>query len=211
MKIEYWGDFTCPYTYIGSSNLKQALKNLNLDAEILMHSYELNPDMPSDKWESTLKQLMEKDGMTEEEAQKQIESVNDYGRQSGLPIHFGKEHFCNTRDAHRLVTWAQSIDTKAASELVSALFHANFAENKTLSDPEVLLEAVKAVGLDVDVAREVLNSDAFLDDVLAQEKKAEQIPIETIPYFIIDGHVVDTSMPVEGFEKELNTIISRKN
>lgn len=212
MKIEYWGDFTCPYSYIGSSNLKQALKNLGLydQAEMKMNAYELNPDMPAGVWESTLQQLMEKDDMTKPEAEAQIQAVDNYGKESGLPINFGGEHFCNTRAAHRLTSYAQTIDMHLGMKLVSALFHANFAEGKTLSDPDVLLEIADSVGLPKEEAAKVLANDLFLEEVLEQEKQAEEIPIETIPYFVIEDTVVDSSKPVKDFEEILKKIIAEK-
>lgn len=210
MIINWWGDFTCPYSYIGSSNLKRAAKNLGIDAEFIMHAYELHPDMPDDEYISTETALIQDDGMTPAQAKQQIMAVDAYAKQSDLPMNFAGEHFCNTLDAHRLVSWAQTIDKALASDLVDALYYANFAENQILTDEDVLLSCVKKAGLDVGEAEKVLNSDAFTNMVRADEEEAERIGFESIPYFRIDETVLDSSKPLDECEKILKEVLEKE-
>lgn len=44
MKISYWIDFNCPYSYIGLTRLNKAIEELKLeDVKLDVHAYELDP------------------------------------------------------------------------------------------------------------------------------------------------------------------------
>ena len=43
MKIEIWSDFTCPWCYIAKATLDQALKENNMQAEYIYHTYQTVP------------------------------------------------------------------------------------------------------------------------------------------------------------------------
>ena len=68
-----------------------------------------------------------------------------------------------------------------------ALFDAYFGEAKNVSDKDVLLEAVRAAGLDAAEAEQVLDSDSFVDIVRADEAKWQQAGISSVPAFVING------------------------
>ena len=211
MEITYWADFTCPYSYIGSQNLMMALKNMEITADVFMKSYELNPNMPKDKSESSQQQLKEIDGLNPQQIKEQIENLNAYAALSKLPMDFAKARFCNTFDAHRLTCWAQKVDLAKSNTLISLIFNANFAKGEDIADHKILLQLAHEAGLNETEAKAVLDSDDYGNEVRAQEREADAIPVETIPYFIIDGVVVDHSDTLQGFEEILAQILKAKN
>ena len=49
MEIKYWSDIACPFCYIGSNNMKKALKDLDLQDKVPLKflSYQLDPNAPT--------------------------------------------------------------------------------------------------------------------------------------------------------------------
>ncbi|MBR5954661.1 MAG: DsbA family protein [Methanobrevibacter sp.] len=45
MKIIYWSDFNCPYSYMGYVQLKKAIRELKLDIELEMKAFEIEPNL----------------------------------------------------------------------------------------------------------------------------------------------------------------------
>src|SRR2546429_3366332 len=72
----------------------------------------------------------------------------------------------NSRLAQELGKWA---DTQPGGEAIhDALFRAYFVEARDISQPAVLLDVARQVGLSVDAAREVLEQRTFKDAVDAR-------------------------------------------
>ena len=44
MRIKYWSDYACPYCYIGETNLRHALDELDIMYEFEMKAFELDPN-----------------------------------------------------------------------------------------------------------------------------------------------------------------------
>ena len=63
MKIIYWSDFNCPYSYIGYTRLKKAMNELKLDIELDMKAFELEHELDDEI----------------------IPMVNHYARKYGIP------------------------------------------------------------------------------------------------------------------------------
>ncbi len=45
MRIVFWSDFNCPYSYIGLNRLSQAIDELNLECKWEMMAFELSLDV----------------------------------------------------------------------------------------------------------------------------------------------------------------------
>jgi hypothetical protein len=74
---------------------------------------------------------------------------------------------------------------------------------------EVLLAAVQTAGLDVEQAKQILESDTYGDDVRAVERYYQGAGIRSVPAIIInDRHLISGGQPVEVFEKALRQIAS---
>jgi predicted DsbA family dithiol-disulfide isomerase len=71
----------------------------------------------------------------------------------------------------------------------------------------VLLRVAAEVGLDVERARAVLESNQFGDEVREQEHRWRALGIDSVPSLVIDGrHLIQGGQPVEVFEKTLREI-----
>ncbi len=187
MEIFYWSDYACPYCYIGETNLKAALRELGLDCRPEMRSFELSPGAPRSCPGPTRDLVARKYGLTDEQAEASLQRINEMAADSGLIFDFGKTRFTSTFDAHRLTKLARSRSAELADALTEQLFRAGFCLGAELADPEVLLTAARAVGLEEDAVRAVLSSDAYAEEVRADEQLAHQYGVSGVPYFVIDG------------------------
>src|SRR6201987_646919 len=99
----------------------------------------------------------------------------------GLP--YGRRtHTYNSRLAQELGKWA---DTQPGGEAIhDALFHAYFVDARDISQPAVLLEIVKQVGLPVEAARDVLEKRTFRAAVDADWKLSRDYGITGVPTFV---------------------------
>jgi predicted DsbA family dithiol-disulfide isomerase len=115
----------------------------------------------------------------------------------GLP--YGERSMTyNSRIAQELGKWA---DTQPGGEAIhDALFRAYFVEARDISQPAVLLDIVKAVGLPVDKAREVIEQRTFKDAVDADWKLSREYGITGVPTFVAGRYGVVGAQPYEALE-----------
>jgi predicted DsbA family dithiol-disulfide isomerase len=105
----------------------------------------------------------------------------------------------NSRLAQELGKWA---DTQPGGEaLHDALFRAYFVEARDISQPAVLLEIVREVGLPADGAREVLEKRTFKEAVDADWKLSRQYGITGVPTFVVGHRGVVGAQPYETLER----------
>ena len=119
----------------------------------------------------------------------------------GLP--YGERtHTYNSRLAQELGKWA---DTQPGGEAFhEAMFRAYFVEGRDISQPAVLLEIAKSVGLPVDAAREVLEKRTFKAAVDADWKLSRQYGVTGVPTFVVGRHGVVGAQPYEALEQLVN-------
>ena len=115
----------------------------------------------------------------------------------GLP--YGERSMTyNSRIAQELGKWA---DTQPNGEAIhDALFRAYFVDARDISDPAVLLDIVKEVGLPADAAREVIEKRTFKDAVDADWKLSREYGITGVPTFVAGRYGVVGAQPYEALE-----------
>ena len=105
----------------------------------------------------------------------------------------------NSRLAQELGKWA---DTQPGGDAIhDALFRAYFVDARDISQPDVLLDIVKAVGLPVDAAREVLETRTFKAAVDADWELSRQYGITGVPTFVAGRQGVVGAQPYETLER----------
>lgn len=109
----------------------------------------------------------------------------------------------NSRLAQELGKWA---DTQPGGEAIhDALFRAYFAEGRDISQPSVLLDVARKVGLSVDGAREVLENRTFKDAVDADWKLSREYGVTGVPTFVAGEHGVVGAQPYEALVELVQT------
>lgn len=207
LKIDFVSDIACPWCAIGLSSLQRALERLGdtVDAQIVMHPYELNPQM-GPQGESIVEYLGKKYHRTPAQIAETQAMIRERGADVGFA--FGpRDHVYNTFDAHRLLYWA-GLEGKQLP-LKQALLRAYHGEGKDPSNHDVLVEAAQSVGLDTAKAREVLQGGAYADEVRAEEQQAQAMGIQSVPSIIFnERYLVTGGQPVEAFEQAIRQILA---
>jgi predicted DsbA family dithiol-disulfide isomerase len=147
--------------------------------------------------------LAKKYGMSLEQAHAAEARVAENARSSGLDYVLGAHDVGNTFDAHRLIHFAAAQGRQR--ELVAALFHAHFADERSIFDDARLLDLAVEAGLDKDGAAAVLaDESAYADAVRADEAEAAALGANGVPFFVLDRkYGVSGGQPAEVFMKAL--------
>ncbi len=120
--------------------------------------------------------------------------------EEGLP-YSRRTHTYNSRLAQELGKWA---DTQPSGEAIhDALYRAYFVDGVNVGDVEALLKVAAAIGLDVEVTREVLESRSFSDAVDEDWAKSRQYGVTGVPTFIAGRQGVVGAQPYEALEQLL--------
>ena len=209
MKIDFVSDVSCPWCAIGLNALEQALARVAPDIQATVHfqPFELNPQMATDGQE-IVEHLGQKYGINAQQIAANTEAIRQRGASVGFTFGIGKRsRVYNTFDAHRLLHWAGLQSDAAQRDLKHALLKAYFTDGQNPSDPDVLLGATTAAGLDTEAARSVLAGDGFAAEVRQTEAFYQQQGIHSVPAVIInDRHLISGGQPVEVFEQALRQI-----
>ena len=212
MKIDFVSDIACPWCAIGLNALEQALARIGpgLQASLHFQPFELNPQMGAEGQE-IVEHLGQKYGIDAAQIAANTEAIRQRGATVGFTFGIGKRsRIYNTFDAHRLLHWAGLAGLAGQAQqraLKHALLKAYFTDGQNPSDPEVLVQAAIAAGLDEAGARAVLASDAYTADVRQAEAFYQQQGIHSVPAVIInDRHLISGGQPVQVFERALRQI-----
>jgi len=190
-QIDVISDVVCPWCYIGQRRLAEALAQLPDDddarrAPVRWHPFQLNPDLPA-QGVSRKAYLENKFGGPDRAAQVYARVVAA-GATAGIPFEFERiERQPNTRDAHRLIAWAQAQGD--ASALVERIFRAYFIEGRLIGDHGVLAAIAAEAGFDVAAAQAMLDSDEGAEAVTLMDNRARQIGVQGVPFFIFNQHI----------------------
>ncbi len=92
-----------------------------------------------------------------------------------------------TQAAARLTVWAQQSDAGRAKELAVALYHAYFAEDCDISNPDVCADVAAVCGYDRADALAGLNDQSVKDRLRDEMNAAIERKVFGSPYFIVDG------------------------
>jgi predicted DsbA family dithiol-disulfide isomerase len=212
LRIDFVSDIVCPWCVIGMKSLEQALAALTgeVEAEWHFHPFELNPGM-APEGENSAEHIARKYGRPPEAGNAARAQIKTMGEQLGFAFKGGPDSMIwNTHDCHRLLHWAEQASPVAAQALKTAMFEAHFSRAEPLNDPETLVRAASAAGLDAAAAREVLASGRYADEVnSAQRWWREEQDITAVPAIIFNGkYAVMGGQPPATFEKVIRRIVA---
>lgn len=211
VRIDIVSDIVCPWCIIGYKRLEAALMTLaeQVDADIQWHPFELNPAMGPDG-QNLREHLKEKYGTSDEASVSARETLTTLGQEVGFEFNFADDsRIYNTRKAHQLLMWAYSENKQFDLEL--ELFHAYFTYGKDISQENILLECAEHVGLDVDVARTVLNDPSWAESVASTEQQWLEAGINAVPAIIINRkHLISGAQTSELLVSAINQIIAEQ-
>ena len=198
-------DVACPWCAVGLASIDRALERMGgeVDADIRVEPFELNPDM-GPEGEEIVAYIARKYGRTAEQIAETQARIRQAGANAGFA--FGRrDHVWNTFDAHRMLHWA-SLEGRGA-QLKRALLRAYHGEGRNPAAKDVLVEAAAAAGLDRARAEAVANSDEFANEVRERERHWLRQGVSGVPFVVINNkYAIEGAQPPEAFEQAFRQI-----
>ncbi|HML08836.1 MAG TPA: DsbA family oxidoreductase [Xanthobacteraceae bacterium] len=190
VRIDVVSDVVCPWCYIGKRRLEMALTlTPDIAVDVNWRPYFLNPWIPREGIDRET-YLETKFGSAERYGVI-AERVAAAAAMDGLAYAADKiSRQPNTLDCHRLILWSRS--ATEPGRMTQRLMELYFAEGADLSDSKTLITAAVECGMDGDLVRRLLASDADVDRVEAEANSAKEAGIDGVPCFIFGGSVIVT-------------------
>jgi predicted DsbA family dithiol-disulfide isomerase len=188
--IDVVSDVVCPWCYIGKRRLEGAIALArDVTVNVNWRAYFLNDWIPSEGIERQT-YLETKFGSPERYAVI-AERIAAAAAMEGLVYNPDKiSRQPNTLDCHRLILWSRSATDPA--RVKQRLMELYFAEGADLTDPKVLIQAAVDCGMDGDLVRRLLASEADIDRIEADASSAKEAGIDGVPCFIFGSSVIVT-------------------
>ena len=190
--VEVWSDVVCPWCYIGKRRFTRATDELAADPafdapiDAVYRPYQLDPKAPPGTSMPVPEVYARKFGGPEQAAAI-LEHLTGVAAAEGLEFHLDRAQRANTRDAHRLLWYAEHHGAPGSqAELKERLLSAYFTRGLHVGDPNVLAAEASAAGLDPDEIRHVLDSDIGRAEVEEQLAFAAEAGITAVPTYVID-------------------------
>ena len=186
LKIQIWSDILCPFCYIGKRKIEEAIAQFKHKNSILIEykSFQLDRNFVPNSHKNMVQHLAKKYKKDVEWANSLLDNMTQNAKNSGLEFNFDKAILANSLNAHRLMQLAKK--NQLSGELKEVLFRAYFTDGKDLNDLETLKTLALEAGLAEVEIEHVLNSDQYQEEVLKDQKEADAIGINGVPFFIFD-------------------------
>ena len=190
VRVDVVSDVVCPWCYIGKRRLEGAIALAgDADVKINWRPYFLNDWIPREGIDRQI--YLETKFGSVQRYNVIAERISAAAAMEGLvynPDKIGRQP--NTRDCHRLILWSRSATEPA--RMKQRLMELYFAEGADLSDPKVLIQAAIDCGMDGDLVRRLLASDADIDRTEGDATAAKEAGIDGVPCFIFGSSVIVT-------------------
>jgi len=202
MRVDVWSDLVCPWCYLGKRRFEKALaaSGRRDQVDVVHRSFQLNPAIPKGQVQRVRDMLMRKYRMSEPEVIASQAHLTQLAEAEGLVYHLAESQTGNTMDAHRLVHLGR--EQGIQDVVIERLFRSHFTENRSLFDQASLATLGNEAGLSG--AEELLGSNRYEDDVVADHRQANELGANGVPFFVLDGRYgVSGAQSVEVFADAL--------
>ncbi|HUI12165.1 MAG TPA: DsbA family oxidoreductase [Xanthobacteraceae bacterium] len=188
--VDVVSDVVCPWCYIGKHRLESAIAlTPDIEVNVNWRPYFLNDWIPRDGIDRQT-YLETKFGSAERYAVI-AERITAAAAMEGLVYNPDKiSRQPNTLDCHRLILWSRS--ATEPGRMKQRLMELYFAEGADLTDPRVLIQAAIDCGMDGDLVRRLLASDADVERIETEANNAKEAGIDGVPCFIFGSSVIVT-------------------
>jgi predicted DsbA family dithiol-disulfide isomerase len=190
LHIDVVSDVVCPWCFIGKRRLEAALELVpDVAVEINWRPYFLNSWIPREGIDRQT-YLETKFGSVERYAVIAERVVAAAALEGLLYASDAISRQPNTLDCHRLILWSRSATDPA--NMKQRLMELYFSEGADLTDPKTLIQAAIDCGMDGDLVRRLLASDADVDRIEGEANAAKEAGIDGVPCFIFGGSTIVT-------------------
>lgn len=175
--IEFWFDFTSPYSYLASEKIDAIAARYG--RKVTWHPLLLGVAM-----QKTGSPLLLKVPLKGEY------SLHDFSRSArffGLPFTFPAKFPVATQSAARAYYWLHDRDCAQARAFAHAVFRAIFVEGRDGADPGVVLDLAAALGVARDPLAQALASQELKDRLRAETEKGIAKGVFGAPFIFVDN------------------------
>lgn len=209
IRLDIFADPVCPWCLIGKAELDRALKSRpDHPFAISWHPFRLDPQMPPAgmPYVDYMKMKFE----NEKGIIAAMKPVMEASERLGLWINPALiERVPNTLNAHRLMHWA-GVEGGAQTKVMSALMRAYWREGRNIANPDVLVQIANEAGLDGEMVRRLLKTDADVEQVVGREVHARERGVSSVPTFIIaDQHAISGAQPASLWQNVIDEITAK--
>ena len=188
----------CPWCFIGKRRLEKALSGFEHKDEIVIRhrAFQLQPD--AKEVVPTGKHLADKYRVSEDQVKEMQANVCAVADGEGLCYNLDDTLSGNTFDAHRVLLYAASIGKQDA--LLEAMYSSYFEKSLPLFSHQDICSVAESVGISSVDVMNVLESDQFTNEVLADRDLASQLGATGVPFFVVDmKYGISGAQPLEAF------------
>ncbi len=198
IRVDIVSDVVCPWCAIGYLQLARAAAAQQIDLDVHWHPFELNPHMSQDG-ENLFQHLSAKYGVTAAQSEQTRAHLTKLGADLGFAFDFTDDmHMWNTFRAHQLIDWAESQGAAHACKL--ALLKAHFTDRRNVADMDELAKIAGEIGLDATMAKHVLETAEYADEVRRKQTFWTSKGIQGVPTMIFAArYAVTGAQGVENY------------
>lgn len=200
LSIEVVSDVVCPWCFIGTRRLNQALSEMpDVSATVVFRPFLLDPSTP-DEGGDLRERLRAKYGADPDKMFSRVEAA---AHESGIPLDFSKvRRYASTVRAHTLLRHAQAKGTQRA--LKEALFSAYFMEGRDIGAEAELVSVAQAHGFAADEARALVTDPEELKTTRAEAHAWAEQGVTGVPLTILgERFAVPGAQAVDVFKQAI--------
>lgn len=175
--LDYWFDYTCPYAYLGSTQVEALAARLGLELRwrpmLLGGVFQAN-DTPQRLFET----------LSAAKARHNHDDLQRWAAHYGVTLAVPSGHPMRSVEALR-ATIVCGCDPK----VIHGFFRAYWVEGKAVSDPAVVAEVVRAAGHDPDAVRAAIAHDTVKADLRRRTEEAIALGVFGAPTYALDGEL----------------------
>ena len=168
-----YGDFICPYSYIGQERMEQLARDY--DVQPMWRPHWLHPETPPEG--APFPRDVDPD-----RARSTLEWLKEMAPEKAAKIRFPGKLQCSFF-AFEAVEFAQ--DRGLALPFTSAVYEALWVEGKDIARVSTLQEAAAKVGLDADAMGRALRERQYMEQTLKAVAASKNAGISSTPTFIL--------------------------
>lgn len=193
LSVDIWSDVVCPFCYIGKKRLLAMAEQANIQLEIRWHSFELAPDAPATFGMSNAERLAKKYQQTPAQTAAFMQRIHQLAMEEGIADQIEQAQSGNTFNIHRLLKLAKQQGKETI--VIDAFFKAYLCEALAIGTDDVFIQVARQAGIGEHDIKLILTTDAFSDEVRADEVQAQQLGIHSVPHFIFARQSVLSGVP----------------
>lgn len=203
--FDIFADPVCPWCLIAKAELDRALESRpHHPFTVVWRPFRLNPDLPPggmDRLEYLAARFGDRDAVVDAHR-----PLFEAAERLGITLRLDAiQTEPQTLDAHRLLAWAAV--EGAQTRVMSGLMAAHWREGRNIGDPAVLADIAAGAGMDRDMVRRLLATDADRDTVLLAEAHARERGVRAVPTFVVaNSHVVPGAQPAALWQQVIDEL-----